>query len=74
MKEALIIIDVQNDYFPGGSCELYRPLEAEKKIKELIGISSFDQFLRTTMLAQGKFDQFLAASGTEDLGIRRWRR
>jgi hypothetical protein len=23
MKEALIIIDVQNDYFPGGSCELY---------------------------------------------------
>ena len=34
MKEALIIIDVQNDYFPGGSCELYRPLEAEKKIKE----------------------------------------
>ena len=36
MKEALIIIDVQNDYFPGGSCELYRPLEAEKKIKELI--------------------------------------
>ncbi len=36
MKEALIIIDVQNDYFPGGACELYRPLEAEKKIKELI--------------------------------------
>ena len=32
----MIIIDVQNDYFPGGSCELYRPLEAEKKIKELI--------------------------------------
>jgi len=35
-KQALIIIDVQNDYFPGGSCELYSPLEAEKKIKELI--------------------------------------
>ncbi len=39
------------------------PTELQKKIKELIGISSFDQFLRTTMLAQGKFDQFLAASG-----------
>ena len=39
------------------------PRELQSKIKELIGISSFDQFLRTTMLAQGKFDQFLAASG-----------
>lgn len=39
------------------------PRELQQKIKELIGISSFDQFLRTTMLAQGKFDQFLAASG-----------
>jgi exonuclease SbcC len=37
--------------------------ELQEKIKKLIGISSFDQFLRTTMLAQGKFDQFLAASG-----------
>ena len=36
MKEALIIIDVQNDYFPGGTCELSKPLEAEKKIMEWI--------------------------------------
>lgn len=36
MEEALIIIDVQNDYFPGGTCELYKPFEAEKKIIELI--------------------------------------
>ncbi len=36
MKEALLIIDVQNDYFPGGSNELYKPLEAEKRIAELI--------------------------------------
>ena len=36
MKEALIIIDVQNDYFPGGTCELYRPYEAETVIKKLI--------------------------------------
>ena len=37
----------------------------QDEIKSLISISSFDQFLRTTMLAQGKFDQFLAASGKE---------
>ena len=30
MKEALLIIDVQNDYFPGGSNELVHPYEAEK--------------------------------------------
>ena len=39
MKEALIIIDVQNDYFPGGTCELYHPFEAEKVIQNLIAES-----------------------------------
>ena len=39
MKEALIIIDVQNDYFPGGTCELYQPYEAEKVIQNLISES-----------------------------------
>jgi nicotinamidase-related amidase len=32
MKEALLIIDVQNDYFPGGANELVHPYEAEKKM------------------------------------------
>lgn len=36
MNEALLIIDVQNDYFPGGACELFQPLEAEETIKSLI--------------------------------------
>ncbi len=36
MKEALLIIDVQNDYFPGGACELWKAYEAENKIKILI--------------------------------------
>ena len=36
MKEALLIIDVQNDYFPGGTCELFGAYEAENKIKTLI--------------------------------------
>lgn len=36
MQEALIIIDVQNDYFPGGTCELRNVYEAENKIKMLI--------------------------------------
>ena len=39
MKEALLIIDVQNDYFPGGANELSRPLEAEKRIQELLAES-----------------------------------
>ena len=39
MKEALLIIDVQNDYFPGGTCELYHPYEAEKVIQNLISES-----------------------------------
>ena len=36
MKEALLIIDVQNDYFPGGANELSHPLDAEKRIQRLI--------------------------------------
>lgn len=36
MREALLIIDVQNDYFPGGTCELWNAYEAEKRIKALI--------------------------------------
>ena len=36
MKEALLIIDVQNDYFPGGANELSHPIEAENRIRELI--------------------------------------
>jgi nicotinamidase-related amidase len=31
MKTALIVIDVQKDYFPGGKHELVNPLEAAKK-------------------------------------------
>ena len=44
--------------------------EIQEKIKSLIGISSFGQFLRTAMLAQGKFDQFLSASGKESVKER----
>jgi nicotinamidase-related amidase len=36
MKNALLIIDIQNDYFPGGKMELVRPLEAAKKAYELL--------------------------------------
>lgn len=39
MKEALLIIDVQNDYFPGGANELYKACRAEEHIKKLIGQS-----------------------------------
>ena len=39
MKEALLIIDVQNDYFPGGANELSHPFEAENRIRGLIAES-----------------------------------
>ena len=36
MKEGLLIIDVQNDYFTGGKCELYQSEKVLNAIKELI--------------------------------------
>ena len=39
MREALLIIDVQNDYFPGGKNELVHAYEAEKRIQGLIAES-----------------------------------
>ncbi len=36
MKTSLLIIDIQNDYFPGGKMELVRPLEAAKKAYQLL--------------------------------------
>jgi nicotinamidase-related amidase len=36
MKTALLIIDVQNDYFPNGKMELYESIEASLRIKDLI--------------------------------------
>lgn len=36
MNKALIIIDIQNDYFKGGNCELVNPMEASLKAKELL--------------------------------------
>jgi nicotinamidase-related amidase len=36
MKTALILIDIQNDYFPGGKMELEGPLQAAKQANELL--------------------------------------
>jgi len=36
MKTALLLIDIQNDYFPGGKMELEGPVEAAKKAYELL--------------------------------------
>ena len=38
MKKALLIIDVQNDYFPNGKCPLYKPEAALNTIKDLLKI------------------------------------
>lgn len=35
MNKALIIIDIQNDYFESGNCELVNPMEASLKVNEL---------------------------------------
>jgi nicotinamidase-related amidase len=36
MKTALLLIDIQNDYFPGGKMELVNPLAAAKKVYSLL--------------------------------------
>jgi len=36
MKTALLLIDIQNDYFPGGKMELVKPLEAAKNAYEIL--------------------------------------
>jgi len=36
MKTALLLIDIQKDYFPGGKMELEGPVEAAKKAAELL--------------------------------------
>jgi nicotinamidase-related amidase len=36
MNQALLIIDVQNDYFAGGKCELHNPLAALANIEKLL--------------------------------------
>jgi nicotinamidase-related amidase len=36
MKTALLLIDIQNDYFPGGKMELAGMVEAAKKANELL--------------------------------------
>ena len=36
MKKALILIDIQNDYFPGGNCELVGITESGLKSRDLL--------------------------------------
>ena len=36
MKNALLLIDLQNDYFPGGKMELVNPLDAARNARELL--------------------------------------
>ena len=36
MSKALIIVDVQNDYFPNGKCELYQAQSALNTVWELL--------------------------------------
>ncbi|MEI3479164.1 MAG: cysteine hydrolase family protein [Bilophila sp.] len=36
MNTALVLIDIQNDYFPGGRFELSRPAEAEKRARQAL--------------------------------------
>jgi nicotinamidase-related amidase len=38
MKTALLLIDIQNDYFPGGKMELEGAIEASLKAKDLLDV------------------------------------
>ena len=42
MKRALLIVDIQKEYFEGGKCVLHEPVKAAEKAKQLI-----DYFHRT---------------------------
>jgi len=42
MKTALLIVDIQNDYFPKGKMELEGSIEASLKAKELLGLFRAD--------------------------------
>ena len=35
-QTALLVIDIQNDYFPGGKCELENPLEAASQARKVM--------------------------------------
>ena len=37
MKTGLLLVDIQNDYFPGGKMELQGMTEAALKARELLG-------------------------------------
>jgi len=39
MKSALVIIDIQNEYFPGGACELFQPEQAATKAKQILAMT-----------------------------------
>lgn len=36
MNEALLLVDIQNDYFEGGNMELHQPEKAAQKAKEVL--------------------------------------
>ncbi|BCA34124.1 cysteine hydrolase family protein [Bacillus cereus] len=38
MKEALLLVDIQNDYFAGGNMELHQPEKAAHKAKEVLKV------------------------------------
>lgn len=44
MNTALILVDIQNDYFPGGKMELEGSLEASQKAGELLAFFRQEQF------------------------------
>ncbi|MGE1027022.1 cysteine hydrolase family protein [Bacillus sp. GMs2/2] len=38
MKQALLLVDIQNDYFEGGNMELFQPEKANQKTKEILEV------------------------------------
>ncbi|MEB9608374.1 isochorismatase family protein [Bacillus cereus] len=38
MNEALLLVDIQNDYFEGGNMELHQPEKAAQKAKEVLRV------------------------------------
>ena len=53
MPPTLLLIDIQNDYFPGGKMELEGPIEAAKKANAWEFIQSFPEQLQTEVGDRG---------------------
>lgn len=70
MTRTLLVIDVQNEYFPGGALPLWQPEEAEARIVTAIGQARAAGDKVVLVQHVGKADARLFAAGSPGAAIR----